>query len=110
MSAEIVYNSHDNTIDLQLMSDGSPATLTPVTKITATFGTALVQSANAGTATIRWSQAGYDEGEIRMALGHLTLAPRTYSVPIVVYSASWASGVVWDTIAVTVTREVEATP
>ncbi len=107
---EIVYDNHDNTIDLLLMSDGTPATLGAVTKITATFGDELVQSANAGTSTIRWIQPLYEIGEIRMTLGHLTLAPRTYNVPIILYSASWASGIVWDNITVIVIREVEATP
>ena len=110
MIREIVYNHHDNTIDLQLMSDGSPATLGGITIVTATFGDELVQSGNAATATIRWCQPTYKVGEVRMQLGHLGLSPRVYTVPIVVYSASWASGVVWDSLIITVKRELEATP
>ena len=42
--SEIVYLTHDNTIDLLLKADGVVQDLSSVTKITATFGATTITS------------------------------------------------------------------
>lgn len=109
MEAEIVYLGHDNTIDLQLLEDGVAVSLAAVTKITATFGDTLVENAVPAAGSITWSGAGYDTGEIRLnGLGLLALEAGFYDVPIVVYTAVYTNGIVWDIIPIRVKEELEA--
>lgn len=82
MTAEIIYLGHDNTIDLQLKADGAAQDLSAVTKITATFGTLRISSTNKAAGVITWGPgAGYDTGEIRMALGGESIPAGGYDVP-----------------------------
>lgn len=108
MTTEIIYLGHDNTIDLQLKTDGVAQDLIAVTKITATFDTVTISSVDKAAGAITWDQAGYDIGEIRMALGGETISAGGYDVPIVVYDPSNTAGVVWGSINVLVEAEVEA--
>jgi len=108
MPNEYAYLGHDNTIDLILKSDGTAQDLSAVTKITATFGSTLVESTDKASGLITWDQSGYDIGEIRLDLGQQSLTADTYTVPIVVYDATYTNGVVWGEIIVVVRSEVEA--
>jgi len=108
MTTEIVYLGHDNTIDLQLKADDAAQDLSAVTKITATFGSTTISSVDKAAGVITWDQAGYETGEIRMALGDEDIDEGGYSVPIVVYDPSNTDGVVWGKVNVLVEAEVEA--
>lgn len=108
MSTEVVYKDHDNTIDLILKSDGIAQDLSGVTKITATFGDTLVSSTDKAAGLMTWDQAGYDTGEIRIAIGGESITAETYNVPIIIYDAANANGVVWGYIVIEVKDDVEA--
>lgn len=105
--SEIVYLTHNNTIDLLLKSDGVAQPLPSVTKITATFGSTTISSTNKITGAIKWDNAEYDTGEIRLALGGQSIAAGDYYVPIVVYDAVNTLGVVWGYISVEVKADVD---
>lgn len=108
MDTEIVWLGHDNTIDLLLKASSSAASLTSVTKITATFDTYLVENSSASSGAITWAGSSYSTGEIRLKLGSDgSLAAGTYDVPIIVYTASSSTGIVWDIIPIKVRAEVE---
>jgi hypothetical protein len=107
MDTEIVYLGHDNTIDLLLKASSSAASLTSVTKITATFDDTLITNSSASTGTITWAGASYSTGEVRMTLGAQTIDPGRYDVPIIVYDATWTTGIVWDIVPIRVRAEVE---
>ena len=108
MSTEVVYKGHDNTIDLVLKSDNTAQDLSGVTKITASFTDILVSSTDKAAGLITWDQAGYDTGEIRIAIGGETITADTYNVPIIVYDAANANGVIWGYIVIEVKDDVEA--
>jgi hypothetical protein len=105
--SEIVYLTHNNTIDLLLKSDGVAQDLASVTKITATFGTTTITSNNKTTGAIKWNNVGYDTGEIRLDLGGQAIAAGDYYVPIVVYDTINTLGVVWDYITIQVKADVD---
>lgn len=105
--SEIVYLTHNNTIDLLLKSDGVAQNLSSVTKITATFGSTTITSTNKTTGAIKWDNAGYATGEIRLALGGETITAGDYYVPIVVYDPTYTSGVVWGYISIQVKDDVD---
>ena len=107
MNPEIVYLGHDNTIDLILKADGTAQSTTGFTKVTATFGETLMSSVNHETGTIKWDNSGYSTGEIRIDVGAQTIAPGIYSVPIIVYDATWTTGLVWGNIDVEVKEDME---
>jgi hypothetical protein len=103
--SEIVYLTHNNTIDLILKSDGVAQDLSAVTKITATFRGITITSVNKVTGLIKWGNAGYVTGEIRLDLGEQAIAAGDYNVPIVVYDEINTLGVVWGYIRVQVKRK-----
>lgn len=109
--AETVYLYHDNSIDLILKADGTAVGTSAVTMITASFGTVLCKSTDKAAGIIRWDQAGYDTGEIRMFLGGATsvVVDKYPEVPIVVYDATNPNGVVWGTVEIDVLARVDAT-
>lgn len=108
MNTEIVYKGHDNTIDLVLKSDGTAQDLSGVTKITATFGDILVTSTDKAAGLITWDQAGYDTGEIRIAIGGESITASRYNVPIIIYDAVNTDGIVWGYVIIRIIDEVEA--
>ncbi len=105
--SEIVYLAHDNTIDLLLKANDVAENLSGVTKITATFGAVTITSTDKAAGAIKWDQAGYDTGEIRMDLGGESISAGTYYVYIVVYDAVHTDGIVWDKISIKVEADVE---
>ena len=105
--SEIVYLTHNNTIDLLLKADGVAQDLASVTKITATFGSTTISSTNKTTGAIKWDNAGYDTGEIRLDLGGQSISAGDYYIPIVVYDPINTLGVVWGYIAIQVKADVD---
>lgn len=111
-STEIVWSSHDNSIDLILKADGTAVNLSATTQITASFGKKLIPSeSTAGSSgPIKWKQAGYETGEVRLCLGTVVINPGLYDVPIVTYAQNGSSnGLVWGTVRIKVLPDVEAT-
>jgi len=108
MTTEITWLGHDNTIDLILKANGVAQDLSDVTKITATFDDATIESTDHAGGAILWNNDGYDTGEIRLDLGGQSIDPGGYDVPIVVYDPSNTNGVVWGKVHVAVKAEVEA--
>jgi len=104
---ETVYLGHNNLINLQLKADGVAFDLSDITKITATFGTTLISSEDKAAGLITWDQEGYATGEIRLNLGGQSITSDYYEVPIVVYDASHAEGIVWGIVDFKVAAEVE---
>lgn len=109
MDTEVVWLSHDNTIDLQLKASSSAYSLTSVTKITATFGTKKIQNSSASSGAITWAGAGYSTGEVRLQLGSQSISAGSYNVPIIIYDASHANGIVWGHVPISVRTDPEGT-
>lgn len=108
MATEVAYLGHDNSIDLILKTDGVAQDLTAVTKITITIGPDTVTSTDKAAGAIRWDQAGYATGEIRLFLGDQDINPGSYSEAwVVVYDPTNTDGVVWGSIELNVEDEVE---
>lgn len=107
MNTEYAYIGHDNTIDLILKADGVAVSLASVTKITLTLGTLLIESTNQATDPIRWNQAGYDTGEVRLQIGEVEgLVEGKFSAPLIVYDSTNDDGIVWQLIPLIV-RDVD---
>jgi hypothetical protein len=110
MGRGVVYHNHSNSVDFILKSNNSAVALDAATVITLTLGTVLITgtAANA-TGHIRWAQAGYETGEVRLFLGEDTqVSPGSYDAPLVVYSATATAGVVWGKVGLIVKDDVEA--
>ena len=105
--SEIVFLAHNNTIDLLLKAGGTAQNLSSVTKITATFGTTTITSTDHAAGVIKWDNAGYDTGEIRLDLGGETIAAGSYYTAIVVYDAINTDGIVWGYVMIDVKNNVE---
>lgn len=98
MATETIWLAHDNTVDLQLQKDGVALTddeMDAITKITASLGSILIESTNQAADPIRWRQAGYDTGEIRLSFGAESIPAREYRMRLVVYDTANTGGVVW---------------
>ena len=111
MTVDTIYLGHDNSVDLILKVDNVAYSLASITSITATFGDVTITSTDAAAGTIRWNQAGYATGEIRLVMGALetiTASERPYNVPIVTYDAVNTTGIVWGKYKIKVKAEVEA--
>ena len=114
MDTEIVYLGHDNTVRLQLKASSSAASLGSVTNITLTVGSTLISgSSSATTGEIIWSGSSFSTGEVRIRIGNFSsastpLTAGTYLCPMVVYSATNSTGIVWGNVPLRVKAEVEA--
>jgi hypothetical protein len=94
--SEYVYLGHDNQIRLILKQNSVASDLASVTKINVVIGTVTVSSVNGASDPIRWAQAGYATGEVRMTLGAQALRAGTYRhCPIVVFDAVNTNGIAW---------------
>lgn len=109
MGEEIVWNGHDNSIDLILKQNNTAVDLSGTTMITASFGKRRIESNTPSTNLIRWSGSGYVTGEIRLFLGATDVKPGLYDVPIITYQDGGSSnGIVWGTIKIRIRPEIEA--
>lgn len=95
---EMIYLGHQNTIDLILNVDGTAASLSTSTCMKLVLGKDVISSTNgSSTEPIKWAQAGYATGEVRICIGGSTLVkPGKYNAVLIVYGATYSSGVVWD--------------
>ena len=94
--SECVYIGHDNQLRLILKQSSVASDLASVTKIHLVIGTVTVSSVNGASDPIRWAQAGYATGEVRMDLGGQSLRAGTYRhCPVVVFDATNTEGIVW---------------
>lgn len=109
MTPEVIYLAHDNRVDLLLKADGVAVDLAAVFQITLKVGTAgaLITSTNLAGDKIRWAQAGYATGEVRIDAGDATLTPGNYDAYLTVYDASNPDGVVWGHFHAQVVADVE---
>ena len=113
MTTESVYLGHDNTIDLILKKRVPPTKtatavdLAPVTKITVTIGSVLIDSDDS-SAPITWAESAQETGEIHIDVGGRTIATGLYvDCPIVVYDSSNPDGIVWDHVNIDVVADQE---
>jgi len=94
---EVIYiGVYDNTNDLRLDSNGSPISLSSVTRIDAQMGLLSVTSENATNDPIRWNVAGFVAGEMRCKFGALEgLSPGSWPCYFIVYDPTNPNGVVF---------------
>jgi len=99
MIKEIVYIGRDNSIDLQLISDGVAVDLAGVTKmhLKAADGAFLVDSA-VTPQCFDWT-AG--DGTVIISLGDQDIPPLSYTCYLIVFDVVNTDGVVWDTVKIT---------
>ncbi len=110
MNTEIIWDGHDNSIDLILKQNGSAVDIAGTTRITASFGKRRIESNTPTANLIRWSGSGYVTGEVRLYLGTTSVIPGLYDVPIITYQDMGSSnGIVWGPIKIRVKPEIEAT-
>ena len=106
MTTEVLRLDRDNTIALILKVDGVAQNLAGVTKIQAIFDQTTITSILHETGVIKWAVSGYDTGEIHLDLGAQTIAEGLYSVGIIVYDATYTTGIHWGFVDI----QVSATP
>jgi len=100
---EVVYQGHDNSIDYLLKENDSAVNLATSTAMTITLGTMTISSTNGATSPIRWAQAGYNTGEVRLYLGMTTtIQPGDYDAPLIAYGPDYVNGLVWGKIGISV--------
>ena len=112
MDTQLVYLGHDNEIRLQLKASSSAVSLASVTKMTLTLASITIVDSSASAGYIKWQGASYSTGEVRLDLGNYSSASTTlpagkYDAALVVYDATYTSGVVWDKVPIRVYSEVE---
>lgn len=94
---EILWLQRGNSIDLKLYADSSAVDLGSVTQIKLNLGSLVVDSTDSASGPIRWNQAGYETGEIRI-LASTTISYSTgkFKGALVVFDAANPAGIVWD--------------
>jgi hypothetical protein len=99
---EVLYlGGYHNSIDLQLWASGTGTTessavsLAAVTEIKLKVGGIVIDSTDAASGDIRWNQAGYKTGEIRV-FGSSALSTGDFRASLAVYDPTNSSGVIWD--------------
>lgn len=96
LEVERVWHGRDNTIDLILKADGSAVDLSGTTRVDLVLGATFISATGASTQMITWAAAGYDTGEVRIALGAAThISPGRYEGTLIVYDAASTRGIVW---------------
>jgi len=98
--SEIVYLGRDNSIDLLLMADRVAVDLSSVTQVDLRIGTTVISSTTPASGPIRWAQAGYQTGELRLYLGDqaLTVQSAAQAAWLVIYDPANPGGIVWGSL------------
>lgn len=99
MSYEVVHLGHDNTIDLQLLSDGVIYDLSDTTRMTLQFDDTVIDS-DLHAGVFDWSQG---DGKLYLTLGDQSITTGVYYAELVVYSTSYVDGNVWRSFNIWVT-------
>ena len=94
MTTEIVYDGHDNTIDLLLKANGVAYDLTDTTRMTLEVGDDTIDSDVSGSA-FDWAPGV--TGKLILALGDESLPTGTYRATLTVYDPTNTDGIVWGT-------------
>lgn len=98
---EVLYIGRDNSIDLQLWASGTGTTessavnLAAVTEIKLRLGGLLINSTDSAAGVIRWNQAGYKTGEIRI-FASTALSTGAFTAALAVIDPTNSTGIVWD--------------
>lgn len=98
MIYEIVYLSHDNTIDTILTADGVAYDITNTTRMTLSFDSTLIDSA-VHVNVFDWSEG---DGKLFLTLGAQTITAGTYTSELVVYDSVNTNGIVWGRMTIRV--------
>jgi hypothetical protein len=106
---ETVYLLKQNYFSLQLTEQMTAVTTSGFTTMKMAIGDVLVESTNIAGDPIRWSQSGYEDGEVRFQLGEETdlVAGRYPRCYLVVYDATYTSGRVWGAMQLFLLDDVE---
>lgn len=99
MIYEIVYLTHDNTIDTILTADGVAYDITNTTRMTLSFGSTLVDS-DLHSGVFDWTVG---DGKLFLTLGAQTITAGTYTSELVVYDSVNTNGIVWGRMTILVT-------
>lgn len=106
MATEKLYLERENTIDLILLADDVPIATSAITKINAVIGTVTVSSTDKANGEIKWDQAEFETGEIRLDCGEnaslKTQGAGTWDVPIIVFDGVNPLGIDWGVVRVEV--------
>lgn len=88
----VVYNGHDNVVQLRVDNAGTSTGLTAnTTRATLTVGAVTVSSNDAGT-PIAWD----DDGVLTMKLGHSSLVAGSHTgCRLVLFDAVNSNGIMW---------------
>jgi hypothetical protein len=97
---ELIWKGHNNSVDLQLFSNDSAVDLSPITEMRIVMDDSIViVSTNSASGSIKWNQAGYALGEIRITAGtYSCLSTGVHIGTLLVYDGSNLNGIVWDDI------------
>ncbi|MBI5578130.1 MAG: hypothetical protein HY895_03175 [Deltaproteobacteria bacterium] len=97
MIVEKVYNGRDNSVDLQLLADGSPVDLAPVTRMQLTVGETTLDS-QANPAWFDWAPAPPLTGKVVLKLGAAGLTPaESQEAVLYVFDPGNPNGIRWGT-------------
>ena len=103
MITEIVYEGHDNKINLLLRADGEAVDLSSVTKMELKLDDTTISSQDYPSA-FDWNSSS-TTGEVILDLGDVGLEEGHYVAWLVVYDSTNTDGIVWDKFHLVV-REV----
>jgi hypothetical protein len=107
MDFEKIYIGHDNPIRLVCKENSSAVDTTLLTKVSVTLNV-MLSSTSAAAGLIRWNQAGYESGEIRLMIGNSTmLLAGTYQAPLILFDAVNTNGIVWGMVPIQVLTNPE---
>ena len=94
MITEIVYEGHDNKINLLLKADGEAVDLSSVTKMELKLDDITISSQDYPSA-FDWNSSS-TTGEVILDLGDVGLEEGHYVAWLIVYDPTNTDGIVWD--------------
>jgi hypothetical protein len=105
MKVEHIYNGRDNTIEVQLAEDGVVVALDTVYRVTARFGTLLIDY-DAISSAFDWVNKTNADGDILvLMMGGVGIPAGNYQAEIVTYDTANPQGVAWPSVPVVVHGE-----
>lgn len=105
MITETIHKNRDNTISVELRSNGIAQAINGATKITIEFGDATLSSATSAAGVFDFITYGAT-GRLDMKLGHeaavKAMRNGQYKARVTVFDASYPNGRVWDDLIIEV--------
>jgi len=99
LNYEIVWIGHDNFNAQLLKADDIAVDLSGVISMSLAIEELavdlVINSTNVEGDPIRWAQAGYQTGEIRLFLGDQAIPARRHKAKLAVYDSSNPNGILW---------------